>query len=424
MTEELLHHLWKFRLFNQMQLTTTAGESIDVLRTGDHNQHAGPDFFNSKIKIGETLWAGNVEVHVNASDWNKHTHEQDKSYDNIILHVVFKADQNIYRAAGDLIPTLELKQYVDPLHIRNYQRFKASKEWIPCEKQLEYVPPIVIHTTLNRLMIERLEEKFTDLMQALRLNKMNWEETFYQLLAKNFGFKTNALPFELLAKSVPSVILAKHKNSLFQLEALLFGQAGFLEQHFEERYPQQLQNEYVFLRHKFKLISIDKHVWKFLRLRPVNFPTIRIAQFAQLIYQSNHLFSKIIETEELIRLKELLNANVSAYWNSHYIFGKGSPVKSKKLGEDAIENIIINTIIPFLFVYGKTKGDESFIDRALGFLDEMEGEKNSIVDQWTKLNIPVKSASETQALLQLKNEYCDYKRCLQCSIGSYLLKKV
>ena len=424
MTEELLHHLWKFRLFNQIELLTTTGETIEVINVGDHNHHAGPDFFNSKIKMDKTLWAGNVEVHLRASDWNKHTHQKDKSYDNIILHVVYESDIPVYRASGELIPTLELKTRVDPAHYKNYQRFTSSKDWVPCEKQIPEVPPIVFHTTLNRLLIERLEEKFNTIMTTLHLNKMNWEETFYQSLAKNFGFKTNAVPFELLAKSIPTVILGKHKSSLLQLEALLFGQAGFLEQHFKDRYPQQLQNEYVFLKRKFKLTSLENHLWKFLRLRPVNFPTIRIAQFAQLIYQSTHLFSKVIAAEELIQLKEMLRTDVSTYWGTHYLFEKKGRSKNKKLGEDSIGNIIINTIVPFLFVYGKSKGDELYIERALNFLEKLDGEANSIITSWSNLNVPVKTAADTQALLQLKNKYCDHKKCLQCPIGNYLLKKV
>lgn len=424
MTEELLHHLWKFRLFNQTKLATTKGELIEIVKVGEHNHHAGPDFFNSKIKIEDTLWAGNVEVHIRASDWNRHTHQHDKSYNNIILHVVYEADQPIYRTSGELIPTLELKHRIDPVYYKNYQQFKLSKDWIPCEKQIQQVPAIVMHTALNRLLIERLEEKYNDIIETLHLNKMNWEETFYQLLAKNFGFKTNAVPFELLAKSIPSIVLGKHKSSLLQLEALLFGQAGFLEQHFRDKYPLQLQNEYAFLKRKFRLTSVDNHLWKFLRLRPVNFPTIRIAQFAQLIYQSTHLFSRVIAAEELIQLKQLLETNVSNYWNTHYVFEKSGAGKNKKLGEDSIHNIIMNTIVPFLFVYGKSKDHESYIERALHFLEELDGEKNAIINAWSTLQVSVDSAAETQSLLQLKNKYCDYKRCLQCPIGNYLLKKV
>jgi hypothetical protein len=422
MTEELLHHLWKFRLFDQLELRTTSNEPIEILKVGEHNHDAGPDFFNSKIKIADTLWAGNVEVHIHASDWKKHEHQHDKSYDNIILHVVYQADQQIYRASGEAIPTLEIKTRIAPSYYRNYLQFKLSNDWIPCEKQVATVPAIVLNASMDRLLVERLEEKSEWIRTVLNLNKMNWEETFYQVLARNFGFKTNAMPFELLAKSIPSLVLARHKNSLLQLEALLFGQAGFLEQHFQDRYPQQLQNEYVFLKQKFKLHPIDNHLWKFLRLRPVNFPTIRIAQFAALVQESIHLFSKIVNAERLNDLKLLLNIDVSAYWQSHYLFDKRSADRKKGLGDASIQNIIINTIVPFLFVYGKAKANETYMERALQFLEELEGESNSIITHWKSLNVPVEKAYATQALLQLKNNYCDQKKCLHCSIGNYLLK--
>jgi hypothetical protein len=422
MTEELLHHLWKFRLFDQLDLQTTSNEPIVILKAGEHNHDAGPDFFNSKIKIADTLWAGNVEVHIHASDWKKHEHQHDKSYDNIILHVVYYADQQIYRASGEPIPTLEIKARIAASYYRNYLKFKWSTDWIPCEKQLTTVPAIVLNASLDRLLVERLEEKSKLIRNVLDLNKMNWEETFYQVLARNFGFKTNALPFELLAKSIPLLLLGRHKNSLLQIEAVLFGQAGFLEQHFQDRYPQQLQNEYVFLRQKFKLIPIDNHLWKFLRLRPVSFPTIRIAQFAALVHASIHLFSKIVDAEKLDELKGLMSIDVSAYWQSHYLFDKRSADRKKSLGEESVHNLIINTIVPFLFVYGKAKADERYIERALQFLEELEGERNSIITRWKSLNAPVEKAYATQALLQLKNAYCDQKKCLHCSIGNCLLK--
>jgi hypothetical protein len=422
MTEELLHHLWKFRLFDQLELKTTSNDPIEILKPGEHNHDAGPDFFNSKIKIADTLWAGNVEVHIHASDWKKHEHQHDKSYDNIILHVVYHADQQIYRASGEPIPTLEIKTRIAASYYRNYLKFKLSTDWIPCEKQLATVPAIVLNASLDRLLVERLEEKSKQIRAVLDVNKMNWEETFYQVLARNFGFKTNALPFELLAKSIPLLLLGRHKNSLLQIEALLFGQAGFLEQHFQDRYPQQLQNEYVFLKQKFKLNAIDNHLWKFLRLRPLNFPTIRIAQFAALVYASIHLFSKIMDAEKLDELKGLVNINVSTYWQSHYLFDKRSADRKKSLGERSVHNLIINTIIPFMFVYGKAKADERYIERALQFLEELEGEHNSIITNWKSLHVPVEKAYATQALLQLKNAYCDHKKCLHCSIGNYLLK--
>ena len=423
MTEEFVHHLWKFRLFNQLSLTSTSNECIDILHVGVHNHNAGPDFFNSKIKINDTVWAGNVEVHKQASDWKKHGHQHDKAYDNIILHVVYNADEQIFRASGEAIPTLELKERIDTAYYVNYLKFKNSTDWIPCEKQINTVPTYIWNTALPRLLIERFEEKSQQIQLVLERNKMNWEETFYQILARSFGFKTNTAAFELLATSLPVMVLAKHKNSLLQVEALLFGQAGFLNMHLSDRYAQQLQNEYVFLKQKFKLIPIENHLWKFLRLRPVNFPTIRIAQFANLIYQSSHLFSKVMETEELSDLKVLFNTDVSAYWQTHYLFDKPTAKKEKKLGDDAAEVLIINTIVPFLFLYGKAKGEQKYTDKALSLLEEMRGEKNSIVSKWKALKSPVSHASQTQALLQLKQNYCEQKKCLQCAIGNYLFKK-
>ncbi len=388
MKEEFLHHIWKFRLFDQLDLLTTSGETIEIVKVGNHNFDAGPDFFNAQLKIGNTLWAGNVEIHLNASDWKKHLHQHDKAYDNIILHIVYNADEPIYRASGETIPTLELKEKIEKKIIQNYLLLKSNSDWIPCEKQISAVPQLIINNTLDKLLLERLERKSTSIIDSLKINNNNWEETFYQHLARNFGFKTNAEPFELLAKSLPSLFLAKHKNSLLQIEAMLFGQAGLLDEHLEDKYLQALQNEYVFL-----------------------------------IFNSNHLFSKIIGTEKCDDLKKLMNVEVSDYWHTHYVFDKTSSPSKKRLGDDSVNNIIINTVVPFLFVYGKQKDDVKYVERALQFLEQTTGENNSIINKWDALKISVKTAHSTQALLQLKNEYCSHKKCLSCNIGNYLLKK-
>ncbi len=424
MTEDFLHYLWKFKLLDNLNLKTTSDEIIELLKTGEHNFDAGPDFFNGKLKIGKTVWAGNIEIHVNASDWEKHKHNTNKAFDNIILHVVYNADIQIKRANGELIPTLEVKNKFNPKLYNNYLNFKSSKEWIPCAKQIHLTPQMIINSTIDKLLLERLERKAIVVKNSLQLNKNNWEETFYHHLARNFGFNTNAEPFELLAKSTPLNVLAKHKNSLLQLEAILLGQAGFLDEHYSDAYILSLQNEYTLLKHKFKLQSIDKHLWKFLRLYPANFPIIRIAQFADLVYRSSHLFSKIIEAENIEAIKKLLTANVSEYWDYHYKFETISNKKSKSLGSQSIDIIIINTVVPFLFVYGKQMNDEKYIDRAILFLEKIKGEKNSITKSWDELKIPINTAYNTQALLQLKKEYCSQKKCLQCGIGNYLLKNV
>ncbi|MFL5762321.1 MAG: DUF2851 family protein [Bacteroidia bacterium] len=422
MTEEFLHHIWKFRLFDQLELKTTNGDLVEILHPGEHNFDSGPDFFNARIKVNGTLWAGNVEVHINASDWNKHFHQRDKAYDNIVLHVVHHADITLYRRSGEEIPAVELKSRIGQKQYYRYLDFKTNKDWIPCAKQVAAVPSLVFNNTMDRMVSERLERKSISIINDLKLHNNNWEETFYRHLARNFGFKTNAEPFELLAKSLPLVTLARHRNSLFQLEALLFGQAGMLEEHLSDKYALQLQNEYAFLKKKLKLQPIEKHLWKFLRLRPVNFPGIRIAQFAALIHRSQNLFSKMLEIGSLEELKELLNVKASEYWEEHFMLDRKSGKREKHLGEDGMSNVLINTIVPFLFVYGRQKGEAHFCDKAFLLLEQTKGEDNAMIRNWKRLNVPAETACATQALIQLKNSYCDAKQCLSCGIGNYLVK--
>ena len=423
MTEEFLHYIWKYRLFDNKNLQTQSGEPIEIIKPGEHNTDAGPDFFNARIKIGKTLWAGNVEIHIRASEWNNHNHNKDKAYDNAILHVVYEEDKNIFRKNGELLPTLVLKERISRNIFEKYLDFKLSKSAIPCEKVIDSVSAFHVSTWLDRMLTERLERKSTIVLEKLKQNKNNWEETFYQLMARNFGFKLNAEPFELLAKSLSNTTLAKHKDNFFQIEALLFGQAGLLEKKLKNEYPLQLQKEYNYLRKKLSLSPIDEHLWKFLRLRPSNFPTIRLSQFAKLVFSSTHLFSKIIEIEKTKDIRKLLSVEASAYWENHYVFDKLSVKKKKHFGDDAVDNVIINTIVPVLFIYGKQKRDEEFIERALKFLEQTRAEKNSIITKWNSLKIKPSSAYQTQALIELKNEYCSHKKCLSCAIGNKILSK-
>ena len=430
MTEEFLYYLWKFRLFDNNKLQTTNGEELHIIKTGDHNSDSGPDFFNARIKIGKTTWAGNVEIHVNAADWETHKHQHDKAYNNVILHVVYEADRELKRknarlndevGQGEIIPTLELKKRIPQSIYYKYSSFKSSRDWIPCGKQIQNVDSFTLNHWLDRLLVERLEKKSIPILKSLEQNKYNWEETFYRFLARNFGLKVNSEPFEMLARSLPYSVLAKHKNSLPQMESLLFGTAGLLEKEFQDSYPKNLKKEFQFLKQKFKLKSIDSSLWKFMRLHPPNFPTIRISQFANLIYKSSHLFSQIIEAATIKQITELLRTETSEYWLTHYRFDKTSPKREKTLGNDSINILLINTILPFLFVYGKEKGEEKFCDRALSLLEKIEPEKNSIISKWNELEVKTESAYQTQALLQLKNEYCSQKRCLECSVGAKLL---
>ncbi len=424
MPEEFLQYIWENMLFYSDNLKTKAGETLEIISQGKRNTDSGPDFFNAKIKIGDTIWAGNIEIHKNSSDWQKHNHQTDKAYDNVILHVVETDDSPVKRNNDKLIPTL-LLIYPEQLQV-NYQNLLDAKTWIACQNQFHKVDPIILQLGFNRLMIERLENKTDEILERLAQNGNDWNETFYQVLAKMFGFKVNAVPFELLAKSLPLQILAKHKNSLQQLEALLFGNSGMLNnQLLGDDYYLNLRNEYSFLFKKYKLKGIESHLWKFMRLRPGNFPTIRISQFAALIYRSHGLFSKIIEFEKLDDLKELFKVSTSEYWNSHYSFNKLSKRNSKKeLGDTSVNTLIINVIIPFLFVFGEKQNKQYLKNRALEFLEQLPPEHNSIIKNWNKLGIETRSAFETQSLLQLKNIYCEKKNCLNCQIGVKIVKNV
>lgn len=420
--EEFLQYIWENKLFLSENLKTSASENVEIIDVGKRNTNSGPDFFNAKIKIDDTIWAGNIEIHKKSSDWQKHNHQTDKAYNSVILHVVENNDLPVKRKNKELIPTIILN-YPERLQT-NYQNLLNAKTWIACQNQFHKVDPVILQLRFNRLMIERLENKTDEILERLEQNKNDWNETFYQMLAKMFGFKVNAVPFELLAKSLPLQILAKNKNNLHQLEALLFGNSGLLNnQLLGDDYYLNLRNEYSFFYKKHQLKGIESHLWKFMRLRPVNFPTIRISQFAALIHRSHGLFSKIIEIENINNLKELFKVQASEYWHSHYNFNKTSKINSvKELGDNSINTLIINVVIPFLFVFGEKQNKNYLKNRALEFLEKLPPENNSIITNWKNLGIEVHSAFETQALLQLKNIYCEKKKCLNCQIGVKLVK--
>ncbi|RZA02228.1 MAG: DUF2851 family protein [Sphingobacteriaceae bacterium] len=423
-TEDFLHYVWKFRLFERAGLQTTTGDVIEIFSAGLHNHDSGPDFHNARIKIGDTTWAGNVELHLSSSDWQKHNHNIDSAYDNVILHVVYRDDEPLVLADGRRVPTLELKDRIPAdLYNRYHHLVYGNQTIIPCENSIRTVDDFTLRTWFTRILIDRLEKRSEAVNTTLQTNRGDWEETFYQSLAANFGFKTNALPFELMAKSLPQNILAKHKNNPLQIEALVFGQAGFLNEDFEDTYPQALKTEYEFLRKKYSLTPIETHLWKFMRMRPQNFPTIRLAQFAALIVNSNHLLSKVLDTRDVAGLRNLFaDIKVNPYWEDHYRFDKPSNPSSKNQGAASIDILLLNTVVLFLFSYGKHHQLQHFMDRSLKLLENLPAEQNNIVTDFDNLGIKANSAFETQALLELKNYYCNYKKCLQCSIGNQILK--
>ncbi len=424
MTERLLQFIWQFQYFNKGELTTSAGEKIQIIFPGHYNTNQGPDFTDAKIKIGNTIWAGSVELHLEANDWNKHNHEGDKNYKNVILHVVV----NRNTIPVNTIPVLELKDRISSLLMQRYEELMNAESFIPCQESISTVKYLVWQSWKERLLAERMLRKTKAVESFQQQNKDHWEESFWWLIARNFGIKVNADAFEAIAKSISINILAKHKNQIHQVEALLFGQAGLLEQraiqkfsHNAEEYPTLLQKEYSFLQKKYKLkpVHIPVH---FLRMRPMNFPTVRLAQLAVLITESSHLFSKIKEAKSIEDVKKLFTITANDYWHYHYKFDEPTEFKKKKLGKAMIENIIINTVCPVLFAYGNHHKDESYKQKALKWLEEVSAESNSITRGFVNLGIENNNAFDSQALLELKNEYCNRKRCLECSVGNFLLK--
>lgn len=419
MNEKFLQFVWHQLLFDKLNLVSTNGDEIKIVHQGYLNNDSGPDFFNAKIKIAQQLWAGNVEIHINSSDWNKHKHYLDSAYDNVILHVVQNFDIEILNSKGITVPTLVLKY--DNKLFENYTRLIMNKGPIPCSNYFEEIDSFYVKSWENRLLIQRFERKTEEVFKILDEFQNSWEETFYIFLAKNFGFKINSIPFELLAKSISLKSIYKQKDNLLQIEALLFGQAGFLDNDCNDDYFKLLKREYVFLAEKYNLHKLNSSIWKFLRLRPVNFPTIRIAQFASVLYKNINLFSKIIETENLNDIKSFFDITISNYWLEHYLFGKKSVKKSKKIGENTINGILINTVALFLFAYGQKYQSALHNERALNLLELVAAEKNSIVAKWESEKIIPQNSFESQAILELYNQYCKEGRCLDCSIGAKII---
>ncbi len=421
MKEEFLQFIWQTSLFKSEDLQTVDGQSIKLIRPGSQNKDAGPDFFNSKLMIDDTLWVGNIEVHYSSSEWMQHGHQFDPAYNNVVLHVVYEHDEEIVNQLGYVIPTLELRPLISPSVIAKYNNLLMGKKWISCENMLAGVDKQKIIPFIHRLYIERLEDKTRYIHQDLLLNQNNWEQTFYEYMARNFGFKTNSLPFHILAKSLPLQILAKHKPNILQLEALLFGQAGMLNNSFEEEYPNQLKKEYGYLKKAYQLEPINESLWKFATMRPANFPTLRIAEFAALLHGSTSLFSRCMEVGSKKEVEALFEITLHDYWKTHYQFDQVAMAQKKKLGTSSIENIFINTIAPFMFAYGKEKLNENLCERSIRMMQELHAESNGIVKKWEEMGFDIKHAFHSQAFIQLKNMYCTPKKCLSCSIGNQLL---
>ncbi len=429
--EQLLHYVWKHRLFPLTELTTTDGDIVEVIDVGLHNHNAGPDFFNAKVKIAGTLWVGNVEIHSKSSDWYLHGHSWDSAYDNVVLHVVGEADKDVVTSNGVKLKQMRL---VVPSSVQeNYRQLLDADRYPPCYKIIPELKPLTVHSWMSVLQTERLERKTRAIAERAQLMNGSWEDAYFMTLARNYGFGINGDTFERWAQCVGLQCAAHHRDDIFQIEALFMGQAGLLdvasvpEQYREEAlkddYFLRLQSEYKYLAHKFQLTPIDYRQWRFLRLRPQNFPHIRLSQLATLYCERRAGLSVLLECKTIDALQEIMKTHVTPYWETHYAFGSESMPTTKFLSPFSINLLLINTAIPMLFAYGRHSMNEELCERAMSFLEQLKAENNHIVRMWKECGLDVKTAGDSQALIQLKNEYCDRRECLRCRIGYEYLKR-
>lgn len=421
MQEDFLHYLWKLKKFETLNLQTTKGEQVVIQNVGTHNYHTGPDFFNAQLIIAGQLWAGNVEIHIKSSDWYVHNHEVDPNYDNVILHVVWEHDTPVFRKDNSEIPTIQLKNYVSQVALNNYAKlFNSKLTWINCENTIANVNPFIVTNWLERLFFERLESKAKAIEAILKASNNNWEAVLFKLLAKNFGLKVNGDAFFSLANSFDFSVVRKQQSNLQSLEALFFGQANMLEDDIQEAYYIALQKDYAFLKQKFKIDNTSVSPFQFFRLRPPNFPTIRLSQLANVYHMHHNLFSKVIASDSVADIYKLFSVSTSPFWESHYTFDKVSSARKKHITKSFVDLLLINTIIPLKFCYAKQQG-KSIEEEIVNLMQQLKPEKNGIVDKFASLKVVSESALESQAIIQLKNLYCDKNRCLKCAIGNTIL---
>ena len=415
--EDLLHYMWRNRLFAPAALETTDGRPLKIIFPGMAHQDAGPDFKQAVIKIGALTWAGDVEIHVNSSDWNRHGHTTDPKYQSVILHVVYRHDAEIERQPGENYATLELRTYIPQEMLEKYHSLTLSSKKLPCQQQLPHIEPLHITSFFTRLATERLLHKQEQIMALHDSCRHDWNEVAYRITARSYGFSTNATGFELLAQSLPFRILYQHHDSRTQLYALLFGQAGMLEQDLDDEYYKNLRDEYNYLKYKYKLTPLPEKCWLFLRMRPNNFPTIRIAQLAELLFHHSNLFANLTRFENKAQCYQMFSNGPHEYWKSHYLFGKESKTHCIIPGPSSIDLLLINSVIPILFAYGNFCGNAALQEKALNLLESIPFELNHVTRKYKEAGFPCQNAACSQAILELQKYYCTQKQCLQCQIG-------
>lgn len=420
MKEELLYYIWQFQKFKISQLSTTTGQDIVILNPGQRLAQSGPDFFNALIVIDNQKWAGNIEIHVKSSDWYLHYHEQDSNYDNVILHVVWEHDVEVFRKDNTTIPVLELRNYVDSDFVNQYSTLVKSGKWIPCESSLRKFDKLTVLNWFDRLYFDRLEQKSETVNELLKETGNDWETVFFCLLAKNFGLNINGNAFLSMAKSLTYNIVRKEQHDIENLEALFLGQCGLLKDDFQDSYALGLKLRWQYLKSKYNLDDFIPEQPQFYKLRPDNFPTIRLVQLAQLYYRNQSLFSKCLTLQTPAEFYDLFGIKASAYWDTHYLFDKISKKKTKSLSKSFIDLLLINTIIPVLFAYNEYLRKEAD-DFILEFMTRIKPEKNMVVTKFSELGLKTENAFHTQAVIHLKKNYCDAKKCLQCNFGKIII---
>ena len=420
MKEELIQYAWMFKQYNPFLISSEPSTNIEVIDPGQKNQHSGPDFFNAKVKIGDTVWAGNIEIHTLSSYWYSHKHHRDKAYNNVILHVVLQNDEKTYNQKGEEIPTVELKIF--PSVLENYNSLISQTNIIAGGSNLNKVSELNLNNWFEKQIYNRLEQKFIFIESGLNNSVSDWKEAFYQILTRAFGMGVNALPFEMLSKSVSYNLLMHYANNLFATEAILLGQAGFLSgQNLAEDYEFKLRDEYHFLSKKHDLKPIDVSLWKFARMRPDNFPVLRIVQLSSLINQLDYIFSELLSLRSLAEIHRLLHFETGSFWQNHYRLGRSSNKMHRHISKATKDLLVINAFVPFIFAYGKKTGSEKHCEYALALLENIKPEKNNIINQWGKFGIIPRNAAESQALIYLYNHYCKLKKCIHCPIGHKLI---
>jgi hypothetical protein len=424
MTEDFLHFIWQFQYFDKHNLQTTDGKPLEILSPGRLNTHAGPDFSAARLQSEALTWAGNVEIHLCSSDWERHQHRQNAAYESVILHVVWKHDKAIFRKDGTLLPVLELEGRTNVKLLDQYKTLTGSRLEIPCQAQFPSVKLLYKIQAFDRALLQRLETKAGLVSELLAANGQDWEETAFQVLCRNFGFKVNSEPFLKLAQRLPLKILQKHADNRPQTEALLFGQAGLLNEDSQDEYGQLLQREYSFLSQKYTLADkqLDAVEWKFHRLRPANFPSLRLAQLAGFLHKNPHIFSTLSDWETPKDLFAKFEIETSDYWKRHYILGKKTIKSTPGFGKSSMENVVINTVAPLLVAWSQQKGKPDWVEKAVNLLESLPAEDNHITRLWESLGQPVKTASDTQAVTEQYNHFCQPRRCLSCRVGIAILQ--